>query len=98
MQDLTQQQAFFDKLDPKIITIRKHELQYDFFLDENETEVDRLIRMTEEIKTSTSAVRRKLFADQAPLKKKMLDLEQRLQILESAICKGELVYVEKENP
>jgi hypothetical protein len=89
--DNTHAEAFFATLDPKIITRRKHELQFDFFLSEKESEIDRLIRMTEEIKDSTGKVRRKLFSENSQLKKRVLELEERLSIIEKGLCHGNIL-------
>lgn len=83
------QENFFKTVDQSLIKTMKHDLQYDFFLTEQESEVERLIRMTEEIKKSTGAVRRKLFAENGSLKKRVLELEQRLSYIESYICNGD---------
>ena len=94
------QERFFETVEKSKIKVVKHELQFDFFLTETESEVERLIRMTEEIKISTGKVRRSLFAENGILKKKMnkvleensslkarvLNLEERLAILEKHIC------------
>lgn len=69
--------------------IVKYELQLDFFKSIQESEIDRLVRIVDEIKTSTGAVRRKLFAENGSLKKRVLELEQRLSYIESYICKGD---------
>lgn len=79
---------FLKTVDQNLIKVKKHELQYDFFLTEEETEVERLIRMTEEIKTSTNKVRKKLFANDGDKEKRIRDLEERLAILERYICIG----------
>ena len=80
------QERFIENLDPKLIVRQKHELQLDLFMTEEESEVERLLRIVEEIKTSTGAVRRKLFSENGSLKKRVLDLENRLEILERGIC------------
>ncbi len=91
---------YFKTVDHNLMKFQKHELQFDFFLTENESEVDRLIRITEEIKDSTTKVRKKLFAENGTLKKKMLlmeeensslknrvlEMEERLAIIERGIC------------
>ena len=79
---------YFKNVDQSQIKLVKHELQYDFFMSESETEVERLIRMTEEIKASTSKVRKKLFANDGDKEKRISDLENRLAILERNICHG----------
>ena len=86
LNDYTIQKRYFANLDQTKLKTVKHELQLDFFRTESESEVDRLIRMTEEIRDSTGTVRRKLFAENSELKRKVLDLESRLAILERHIC------------
>ena len=86
LNDYTIQKRYFANLDQTKLKTVKHELQLDFFRTESESEVDRLIRMTEEIRDSTGKVRRKLFAENSELKRKVLDLESRLAILERHIC------------
>ena len=94
------QERFFETVEKSKIKVVKHELQFDFFLTETESEVERLLRIVGEVKTSTTKVRKKLFAENGILKKKMnnvleensslksrvLDLEERLAILERNIC------------
>jgi len=84
--DYQMQKKYFAGLEQNSIKIIKHELQFDFFMTENESEVDRLMRITEEIRDSTGKVRRKLFAENSLLKKKMIDLEARLEHIERGLC------------
>lgn len=84
------QQRFFATVDPKDIKTKPipYDLQLDLFRTEEECEVDRLLRIVEEIKASTTKVRKKLFSENGTLKKKVTELEERLSILESGICRG----------
>jgi hypothetical protein len=77
---------FFKTVDQNEIKLIKHELQFDFWQSVTETEVERLIRMTEEIKLSTNKVRKGLYAENGALKKRVTELESRLEILERHIC------------
>lgn len=87
--ELHMQKKYFANFSEGVVKKLNHELQFDFFLSEDESEVDRLIRMTEEIKDSTGKVRRKLFGENAQLKKRVLDLEERLLAIERGLCYGQ---------
>lgn len=96
------QEKFFKTVDQSKIKVVKYELQPDFFKTLSESEIERLVRIVDEVKTSMGAVRRKLFAENGTLKKKMnevleennslkalvLDLSERLEIIERNICYG----------
>lgn len=68
--------------------IINYPVQYDLFESKAESEMQALTRMVTEIKDSTGKVRRKLFADQGALKKRMLELENRLEAIEKGLCYG----------
>lgn len=91
------QENFFKTVDKEKIKVVKYELQFDFWKSEEESEIERLVRIVDEIKASTTKVRKKLFAEQGALKKRMLEensslkaevlnLQERLAILERNIC------------
>lgn len=91
------QENFLKTVDQSKIKVVKYELQLDFFKSLNESEVERLVRIVDEIKASTTKVRKKLFAEQGALKKRMLEensnlraevlnLQERLALLERHIC------------
>lgn len=61
-------------------------IQLDFFKTQEECENQEIRRIVIEIKESSNKVRRKLFSENGELKKKVSDLEYRLQILERNIC------------
>ena len=88
LNDYALQKRYFASLDQSTIKVVKHELQLDFFRTESEIEVDRLIRMTEEIRDSTGKVRRALFARNSELQKRVLELEERLSHIEKGLCYG----------
>lgn len=77
---------YFKNIDQSQIKLVKHELQYDFFMSESETEIERLIRMTEEIKLSTNKVRKGTYAEIGSLKKEVAELKAAVEILVRHIC------------
>ena len=77
---------YLKSLDPKIVTTIPFNVQYDFFETKQETEIDMLMRRMAEVEVSTGKVRRGLYAENGALKKRMLELEMRLEILERHIC------------
>ncbi len=77
---------FLKTVDQNLVKVKKHELQLDFFRSETESEVDRLIREMDETKSSVTKIRKKLFAENGELKKRVLELEERLALLERHIC------------
>jgi hypothetical protein len=77
---------FFKTIDQSQIKLVKHELQFDFWQSINETEVERLIRMTEEIKLSTNKVRKGTYAEICFLKKEVAELKATVEILVRHIC------------
>ena len=79
---------FFKTVNPDDVKIIKYDLQLDFFKTLEESEIERLVRIVDEIKTSTNRVRKKLFAENGSLKMRVLNLEERLEILERNICLG----------
>jgi len=96
------QENFLKTVDQSKIKVVKHELQYDFFLSEEESEVERLVRIVDEIRLSSNKVRKKLFAEQGAIRKtlleknssleaRVLELEERLQHIEKGICNGNIL-------
>ena len=60
-------------------------IQYDLF-KEKPTEQELLSAEIDAVRLSCDKVRKKLFAENGDLKKRMLDLETRLEIIERMIC------------
>lgn len=79
---------YFKNIDESKIKLIKHELQYDFFLSEEESEVERLIKQMTALKFSTERVRKALFARNNELDKQVTELQERLALLERFICRG----------
>lgn len=65
-------------------------LQLDFWKSEEESELESLRKEIRAVKTSSDKVRRGLYARNGELTKLVLDLQERLAILERNICKGDL--------
>lgn len=62
--------------------------QLDFFT-EQKTEVDCLREDVKDFKESNDKVRKSMFASHGELKRKYIDLNDRMQILERYICTGQ---------
>lgn len=84
----TIQDNFFNSLPPELVKKINHEVQYDFWQTKEESETEMLIREVNGIKMSTSKVRKALFARNGELQRKMLELEDRLAIIERGLCRG----------
>lgn len=80
------QENFFKTVNPDDIKVIKYDLQLDFFKTLEESEIERLVRIVDEVKTSTTKVRKGTYAEIGALKKRVLELEERLEILERNIC------------
>lgn len=63
-------------------------VQYDFFEDRKDSEITALRKEMNSVKNSADKVRRALFAKNAELTKRMLDLEYRLEVIEKGLCYG----------
>ena len=63
-------------------------IQLDFFKTEEESEIEALRKEIASVKTSSDKVRRALFSRHGDLTKVVMDLQDRLGIIESNICKG----------
>lgn len=61
-------------------------IQLDFFKTEEQSEIEHLRKIVDDIKSSTDKVRKKLFAENGSLKKDMVELKSRLEIIEQNIC------------
>jgi hypothetical protein len=59
-----------------------------YLLDEDNTELAQLRREIEEVDLSCNKVRKALFARHNELSKMYLEIHQRLEVIESSICKG----------
>lgn len=67
-------------------------IQLDFFQSYEESEIECLKKQINEISLSTNKVRKSLFAKNAELNKKVMDLESRFYILEKNICRPSIEY------
>ncbi len=63
-------------------------IQFDLFKSKEESEIDCLRLACDAAIESHNKVRKKLFAENGKLTKRMNELEERLDILERNICKG----------
>jgi len=82
------QEKFFNSVDPSLVKIIRHEVQYDFFQTKEESETEMLVREMDGVKVSVTKIRKALFARNGDLQRKMLELEERLNIVERGICRG----------
>ena len=60
--------------------------QLDFF---EQPEISIVKARIEEVKESNDKVRKKLFAENGELKKRILELESRMEVIERNLCRGE---------
>ncbi len=60
--------------------------QLDFFLTPEESEIESLRKQISAVKSSSDKVRRGLYARNGELTKMVIDLQERLAILEKNIC------------
>lgn len=60
-------------------------IQLDFF---EATEFSVLKARIEEVRESGTKVRKKLFAENGDLKRRMMELESRMEVIERHLCKG----------
>lgn len=63
-------------------------IQLDFFKSFHECEIDTLRHQVQSLKESNERVRKGLFARNGELTKQLIDISERLQIIEKNICKG----------
>jgi hypothetical protein len=63
------------------------QVQLDFFHTPEEQELHTLKKFVEEVKISNDKVRRKLFCEHGNDRKLLLELDERLKIIEKYICK-----------
>lgn len=63
-------------------------VQLDFFKTEEQCEIAALRMEVERQKESLNKQRKKLFAENGRLTKEIIDLRERLEILERGICQG----------
>jgi hypothetical protein len=61
-------------------------VQLDFFKTEDECQIDALRKGFADVKSSSDKVRKKLFAENGKLTKQILDLQERVEILERGVC------------
>lgn len=62
-------------------------IQYDFFKTEEESELEALRKRVEEIDASSTRVRKGIYAKHGELYKIMMDIDDRLKIIERNLCK-----------
>lgn len=82
------QENFFKTVDQSLIKRVPHDLQYDFFLTEGESEVEMLRKELAVVRASGHAVRRGTYAMINQQRKQIDELEERLKIIERNICNG----------
>lgn len=87
-EDYTLQKGFFATVDQSKIQKLHHEVQYDFFLEPQESEIEMMRKDIATVKASGHAVRRGTYAMINEQKKQITELEERLKILERNICHG----------
>lgn len=63
-------------------------IQYDFWQTKEESEIESMRKEIEKLRSSSEKVRKGVFARVGEVTKKQIDLEDRLNILESHLCKG----------
>lgn len=63
-------------------------IQLDLFKTAEQCEMDALRLEMNAVKSSSDKVRKKLFAENGSLVRRMTDLEERLMIIERNICRG----------
>lgn len=66
------------------------QIQYDLFLSQDESEMVALRQRLEKVEKSANAVRRGTYAAISEIRQKQIDLEERYNIIEAALCKGKL--------
>lgn len=62
------------------------EVQYDLFQTREESEVEKLVRVVDEIRISTTKVRKGTYSAIGELKKRVIELEDTLGLLVRNIC------------
>ena len=87
-EDYTLQKHFFSTLDQSKIQKLHHEVQYDFFLEPEESEIEMLRKDLAIVKASGHAVRRGTYAMINEQKKQIAELEERLKHIERGLCYG----------
>jgi hypothetical protein len=63
-------------------------IQYDFFKSREESELECLKKEFAKVKESAEKVRKKLFAENSALKKKILEHDERIEVMERGLCRG----------
>lgn len=63
-------------------------IQLDFFKTEEESEIEALRKEFNSVKSSSDRVRKGMFARHGELTKTVLDLQERLAIIERNICRS----------
>lgn len=87
--DLPKKIEYFKTFDPKIVKkVKKEDFQYDFFQTIEETEMEMLQKKVAKIDYSCNAVRRGTYAMINEQRKRIEELESRLNHIERGICYG----------
>ena len=63
-------------------------IQFDLFKTKEEVEIEQMREHCEKLSKSNEKVRKRLFAENNALNRSMMDLEERLAIIERNICKN----------
>lgn len=87
-EDLSKQRAFFATVDQSHIKHITYEVQYDFFKEIEESEIEMLRKELAKVSASGHAVRRGLYATLNEQRKKIDELEERLTHIERGFCYG----------
>jgi hypothetical protein len=88
VESLELQRAFFATVDQSHIKHIKHEVQYDFWLESKQSEVEMLRKELAKVSASGHAVRRGTYAMINEQRKKIEELENRLIHIERGLCYG----------
>ena len=88
IEDLSLQKRFFATVDPSHIKHIKHEVQYDFWKEIEESEVEMLRKELAKVSASGHAVRRGTYALINEQRKKIDELTERLSHIERGLCYG----------
>jgi Tfp pilus assembly protein PilO len=77
---------FLKSVDQNLVKSFHHEVQYDFFLEPEQSEVEMLRKELSKVAASGHSVRKGTYAMINEQRKRIEDLEERLAILERHIC------------
>jgi len=88
VESLNLQRAFFATVDQSLIKHIKHEVQYDFWKEPVDSEVEMLRKELAKVSASGHAVRRGTYALINEQRKKIDELTERLTYIERGLCYG----------